>query len=64
MQEKFDEIYDSLRNGQHRQMVAQMNELGMGEFPDLIDYIAVELNQPEEALNLVKSYFRLTAKKG
>ena len=62
MQEKFDTIYDSLCNGQRRQMVAQMNELGMGEFPDLIDYIAVELNQPEEALNLVKSYFRLTAR--
>ena len=64
MQDKFDEIYDSLRNGQRRQMVAQMNELGMYEFPDLINYIAVELNQPEEALDLVKSYFRITAKKG
>ena len=62
MREKFDTIYDSLCNGQRRQMVEQMNELGMGEFPDLIDYIAVELNQPEEALDLVKSYFRITAK--
>jgi len=62
MQDKFDEIYDSLRNGQHRQMVAQMNELGMYEFPDLINYIAVDLNQPEEALDLVKNYFWLTAR--
>ena len=48
-----DEIYNSFINGQHKQMIEQMKKIYI---PDLLDYIADELNQPETALKIIKRY--------
>jgi len=56
---KFDEIYDSVRNGQHERAVEQMVAVGMSELPDMLDYFANVLNQPEIAIKAAKSYFRV-----
>jgi len=59
--EHYDEIYNSLVNGQRKQAASQMAELGAGELPELLDYLSDELNQPEMAIDAAKSYFRSIA---
>lgn len=61
MREQYDEIYNSLINGQNKQSIEQMKALGMYEFPGLLDYFSYELNQPEAALKLAKVYFFIMA---
>ena len=60
--EQFDTIYDSMINGQRKQAIGQACELGMYEFPELVDYLSEELNQPEVALDFCKSYFRIRSR--
>lgn len=58
---QFDEIYDSMVNGQRRQALDQLkNNVGLAYANEVLDYIALELEQPEVALDLAKSYFRIT----
>lgn len=59
MKEQFDTIYDSIVNGQRKQAVEQMLKLDTQDIPDLLDYIAQELDQAHVALDAAKSYFRL-----
>lgn len=56
--EDADRVYNSIINGQHKQAVAQLIEIGLDSAPDVLDYLAKELNQPETAIKLAKSYFR------
>ena len=62
MREQFDTIYNSIMNGQRRQAVEQMQDMGLDEVPDMLDYFANDLNQPEIALDAAKSYFRITSR--
>ena len=59
---QFDTIYDSMINGQRVQAVNQASELGAHVIPDLIDYLADELNQPETAIDFCKSYIRIKSR--
>ncbi len=59
MREQFDTIYNSMVNGQRRQALEQCQTMGLDMMPELIDYLTDDLNQPEIALDLVKSYFRI-----
>lgn len=60
MRTKFDEIYNSMVNGQRKQAIFQASDLDGYDTAELLDYIAKELNQPEVALDFAKSYFRIT----
>ena len=59
---QFDEIYDSMINGQPREAIKQLTALGLDDAPELLDYLAIELNQPKIALDLAKSYFRFISR--
>lgn len=61
LREQYDTIYNSIINGQRKQAVSQMTEMGLCEIPDMLEYFTVDLNQPEIALDAAKSYFRITA---
>ncbi len=56
--EQFDTIYDSIVNGQLEQAVNQMVDNDVSNMPDMLDYFAIELNQPEMAIKAAKLYFR------
>ena len=55
---QFDEVYNSIVNGQRRQAYSQMQEIGLADLPDMLDYFASELSNPELALDAAKTYFR------
>jgi len=57
--DQFDEVYDSIVNGQMTQAVRQCERLCRYDRAELTEYIADELNQPEIAVNLMKAYFIL-----
>jgi hypothetical protein len=56
MREQFDEISDSLRNGQRRQAQRQMMALPVDGPGLCFRYIATELQQPEMALDAAVAY--------
>lgn len=60
--EQFDNVYNSIINGQRRQAVNQMDKIGMYDLPEMLDYFAEDLNQPEIAIDAAKSYFRIKSK--
>lgn len=60
--EQYDEIYNSIVNGQRKQAIEQLEDLGLDEAADVLDYIAAELNQTDIALDLAKSYFRIKSR--
>jgi hypothetical protein len=62
MREQYDNIYNSMINGQRKQAIEQLKTLGLDNAPDVIDYFTNDLNQPEIALDLAKSYFYITAR--
>jgi len=56
MREQFDEIYNSVMNGQHKQAVEQFNALPSGEDRAIcLSYIHYNLDQPVAALQLMLS---------
>ncbi len=57
MRNEFDDIYNSVINGQHKQAFNQFVLLDLADIPDLIDYLNEELNQPEVFISLMKTYF-------
>jgi len=54
----FDEVHDSIINGQRRQAYQQMLEIGQSDMPELLDYFAHDLQNPDLALDAAKTYFR------
>ena len=62
LREQFDQVYDSLVNGQRRQAVEQMEHMGLYNVPDMLEYFNSELNNPEIALDAAKSYFRINSR--
>lgn len=56
--DQLDEILNSHINGQGRQMVRQMDELGGYDIAELIEYYE-ELNRSDEIPDLMKRYFRI-----
>lgn len=56
--EQMDNILNSHINGQGKQMVAQIDELGGYEIADLIEYYE-ELGRADEVPDLMKRYFRI-----
>lgn len=55
----FDEIYNSMVNGQRRQAIKQAIEMGLSNVPELLDYLIDDLNQPEVARDFCNAYFYL-----
>jgi len=62
MRHTYDKIYDSIINGQRRQAVQQAIEMGIDDIPEMLDYFAKDLDQPEIAIDFAKSYFRIEAR--
>lgn len=62
LQEKYDEIYDSLVNGQRRQSVKQAEDMGLDNVPGMLDYFVKDLNQPELAIDFAKTYFLIRSR--
>lgn len=60
MREQFDEIYNSITNGQRKQAYAQMLELSAYDRATMLDYFCNELNNPALAVDAVKTFFRLS----
>ena len=58
VREQYDEIYNSIINGQREQAAVQMSELGFSGINNMLDYFADELNQSEIAIDAAKAYFR------
>ena len=56
----FDDIYDSLINGQNKQVVRQIQEMGLHKVPDMLDYFSDELCNQEVAVRAMKIYFAIT----
>ncbi len=55
MRELFDEIYNSVVNGQHKQAIRQFLEIGSGnERADCLNYFNVHLEQPEITVKLAR----------
>ena len=53
----YDEIFDSLENGQKKQAAEQMKSLGDEAMPELFHYLLVDLDRPEMVLAAAKAYF-------
>jgi len=62
MRKQFDEVYDSIVNGQRRQAYSQMRGIGVSDLPEMLDYFADELGRPELAIDAAKTYFRNAAR--
>lgn len=58
LREKFDDIFNSIMNGQLRQAGRQMDRLTGDERADLIDYFNDDLNDPDTAQRAAIIYFR------
>lgn len=61
--EDMDKIYNLIMSGQRNQAVDQINLVGLSNMPEVLDYIADDLNQPDIAISLAKSYFRIISVK-
>lgn len=56
---QFDEIHDSITNGQRRQAYSQMQALDAGELCEMLDYFSQELENQDLALDAAKTFIRL-----
>jgi len=57
--EQFDEIYNSIVNGQFTQAFEQMEELdAVSDLADMLDYFAIDLDNKERAIDAAKIYFK------
>jgi len=59
---QYDEIYNSMINGQRKQAIEQAETMGLDDVPYMLDYFTIDLNQPEVALDFAKSYFRIKSR--
>ena len=62
LRNQYDEIFNSITNGQRQQAVQQMFNLGMEELPGMLDYFAIDLDRPELAIDAAKSWFRIQSR--
>jgi hypothetical protein len=62
MRKQYDEIYNSMVNGQRKQAIDQAEEMGLDEVPEFLDYLTNDLDRPEMAIDFAKSYFRIKAR--
>lgn len=62
MNTKYDELYDSIINGQFRQFVDQFDDLDSSEKSDCMNYIAYELDQPDLVIRAMQAYFHIKAR--
>lgn len=58
LRSQFDEIVDSVRNGQRKQASRQASELDRYELCQLLDYAAKELQDTELAHDIAKTIIR------
>ena len=58
LQEQFDTIAYSIRNGQRKQAYKQMTEIISEDLCRMIDYFDDELCDPELALDAAKTFIR------
>lgn len=56
MREKYDQIYNSLIQGQKIQAVEQVEQLGMAGLLGFINYVMIDLNQPDMASQFIQIY--------
>lgn len=59
MDTKYDDLYDSIVNGQFKQFVDQFDELDSSEKSDCMNYIAYELSQPDLIIRAMQAYFHI-----
>jgi len=59
--ETLSNIHNSFIDGQFKQMVRQMDDLGMKHFAQLMDYVSFDLDASNEALALFRRYFIMKA---
>jgi len=62
MNTKYDDLYDSIVNGQFKQFVNQFDDLDSGEKSDCINYIAYELGQHDLVIRAMQAYFHIKAR--
>lgn len=56
MRDRFDEIYNSVANGQMKQALKQFNTLDPGDKAECFTYIACVLAQPSTSNKLINYY--------
>ncbi len=59
---QFDEVADSIRNGQRKQAYSQMLAIGCDDLPEMLEYFVSDLQDKDLAIDAAKSYFRLAAR--
>jgi len=59
MNTQYDEIYDSIVNGQFKQFVEQFDELSTSDQTEWLNYVAYELDQPDMVVRAMQAYFNV-----
>ena len=59
---QFDEVLDSLVNGQRTQAYDQMRAIGASDLPGMLEYFDWQLKRPDMAIDAAKTYFRHSAR--
>ena len=59
MNTQYDEIYDSIVNGQFKQFVEQFDELSTLDQTEWLNYVAYELDQPDMVVRAMQAYFNV-----
>lgn len=62
MRTNYDEIYNSIVNGQFRQFVEQFEELDNTGKAEFMNYIVYELDQPDLLVRAMQAYFHIKAR--
>jgi hypothetical protein len=62
MNAQYDEIYDSIVNGQFKQFVEQFDELSTSDQTDWLNYVAYELGQPDMVVRAMQAYFNVKSR--
>lgn len=60
--EQFDNVADSIRNGQRVQAFRQMQKIGVSALPTMLDYLSNDLADMDLALDAAKTYFNVLAR--
>lgn len=58
LRSQYDNIADSIRNGQRRQAYRQMVELDGDELANMLEYFERDLADPRLALDAARTFFR------
>lgn len=62
MNTEYDDLYDSIVNGQFMQFVNQFDDLDSLEKSECINYIAYDLNQSDLIIRAMQAYFHIKAR--